>query len=330
MMAQLIKKIQWRYFWQYLLSLVLLGLLDLIIFDFAYQRLLSADFWLNLGINLTAMIVMFNTSTNQRVEQLVGEDSWIVEAEEALQKFAIEKGLDFEDYIAEINFERKKEAYIAHLTAQIQALKVIPRFNPFKPFARRKRRKDLEIWGLKNEELKKKNYYCIQRKELEDRLFKIKNASREEAEEVLLSANIKYDQLTESAILVNKTYVTKKEFESSAQKKLRDNAANFLYIVLYSVFMAGFSRDSLDFVRLTDPAIIFNYLAKTWMLIRQYLNGRSYAPKFVREHIKDHLQKRLDYVKGYWAWRENKRSEVIAHEANYLPREHKNRLYSVS
>lgn len=329
MMVQLIKKIQWRYFWQYLLSLVLLGLLDLIIFDFDYHRLLTADFWLNLAINLTAMIVMFNTSTNQHVEKLVAQDDWIAEAEDALQTFSVEKGLDFEGYVAEVNFERKKEAYIAKLTAQIQALKVIPRFNPLKPFARRRRRKDLEIWGLKNEELKKKNYYCIQRKELEDRLLQIKNASREEAEEILMSVNIEYDQLTESAILVNKTYVTKKEFESSVQKKFRDNAANFVYIALFSIFMAGFNRDSLGITQIT-PAIAFNYLAKTWMLIRQYLNGQNYAPKFVKEHIKDQLQKRLDHVKGYWAWRENKRSEVIAHEANYLPREHKNRLYNVS
>lgn len=329
-MYKLIKKVQWRYFWQYLLSLLLLGLLDLIIFDFAYQRLLSADFWLNLAINLTAMVVMFNTSTNQHVEKLVAQDDWIAEAEDALQTFSVEKGLDFEDYVAEINFQRKKEAYIAQLTTQIQALKVIPRFNLLKPFARRKRRKNLEIWGLKNEELKKKNYYCIQRRELEARLERIKNVTREEAEEILLSVNVEYDQLTESAVLTNKTYVTKKEFESSAQKKIRDNAGNFVYIALYSIFIAGFNRDSLGFTQLT-PAIVFNYLAKTWMLIRQYLNGQNYAPKFVREHVKDQLQKRLDHVKGYWAWsKENKKSEVIAHETNYLPREQQNRLYDVS
>ena len=78
------------------------------------------------------------------------------------------------------------------------------------------------------------------------------------------------------------------------------------------------------------PAIVFNYLAKTWMLIRQYLNGQNYAPKFVREHVKDQLQKRLDHVKGYWAWTKNKKSEVKSLEANNIPREYENRLYDVS
>lgn len=331
-MYNLIKKIKWRFFWQYAIVFVLLGLLDLIIFDFSLQRLLTADFWTNMLVNMTAMILMFNTSTDQTIEKIIEKDEWIKEAEKALLTFSVEKGLDFEDYVAEVNFWRKRDAYISQLEAELQNLKVIPRFNPFRPFARRKRLKDLELWGLKNEEIKRKNYYCIQRKELEERLEWIKNTSRDEVEKYLMSVNVKYDQLTESAVLVNKTYITKNEFESSAHKKIRDNFGQFIYILVYSVFIAGLSKDSIGFTQIT-PSILFNYLSKTWMLLKMYHNGVKYAPKFVDEHIKDHLQKRLNHVKGYWSWKEkhkNVKSEVKHVENHKVQNQYEDRLLQIS
>lgn len=296
-MYKLLKRIDFKYVAMYVLSVILVGLLELITFGLSLERLLSPDFWSNLIIVLTAMILMFFTSANSGIKRIVSNDDNIKNKDQWLVDFGIEKGIDFDDYMAEINEERKREAYIKEVNRKIQKLK------------NKAKKKDLEIWGSNDVELKENNKYCQRMKSL------LEQKTDEHISKNLVYIDIDYDFIKPSTIINDYTPRDQdREFEDGKKKKLRDNQGMFGYTIVYSVFISSFFLSPNTF----DAVLIFNIVAKLMMLLNQYINGRSYSEKFVKEHTIVNLDKRITYAKGYWAWRKN-RKEVTVNETTQLP-----------
>jgi hypothetical protein len=274
----------------YLLSLLLIGIINLIDGQFTPDRLMEPDYWFNTIItNVATLLVLINT-INLFLDKYRNNDE--VNILEQTVKTGVYKDIkgDFDEFIKQTNKQRKISAFKEKIMEQIN--KIEGKASP----------KDLEIIDSNNQELKSKNKVWIKLNRLK------KFLDPEYIDRNILFLNVKYNRLTRR-LITNNVSVKNDEFmfTNKAVKMFSDIMPNYLLSFSLILFFTAFIVDVNDKVTL---AVIMDMVVKLMALIINFINGVSYAKNYTETVVISELQFRLDVLEQYKEW-QKKQPEPI-------------------
>lgn len=146
----------------FLLFIILLvfGCLDFATLTFHLEYITTASYWGTVGTKVIAGVCAYNIGINMLWDAELKKDKVLNDLIEKYNRLIKYKQIDFEYYVVKIfNIEEKTKAYISQINKRIHTLN---RFS---------RGRDRLLYSSdlpENQELKKHNWYCIKRQELED------------------------------------------------------------------------------------------------------------------------------------------------------------------
>ena len=138
----------------------MLGCMDFATLEFHFEYLLQASYWLTVLVKAIAGILAFNIGINLMWDSEIKKNLELTENMKRYDELKTQKQNDFEYYVNKIfNPTEKKIAYISQINRKIYLLN---------KFSRAKDRLLYSSELKERQEEKKRNLYCIKRKELEE------------------------------------------------------------------------------------------------------------------------------------------------------------------
>ena len=154
------------------------GCLDFATLTFNLDALIDPSFWGTVGTKTIAGVAAFNIGINLMIDQEIARNAVLRELIVKYNVLNAKRQIDFEYFVNRVfNRQEKKKAYISKINKRINVLNKLSR------------RKDRLLYSSdlpENQEAKKKNRYCVIRKELENL------KSEEFVEKNLVSLYVRY------------------------------------------------------------------------------------------------------------------------------------------
>lgn len=261
--------LKWRYvpfYAMYFLSLFMVALVDLLMYNFSLDRLLSASYISNiLTISTANMLVLISTIFFE-ADKLKETDERVVETSNKLREDIQTKiEVDIKDFIDEDNLGRKIQAWENHIKRKIMKL-------------------ENKKWTKKRE---------AKIKHLQQKI------TDEYIDQYIDAIKIKYYYVKLSQIIAGfKTKSEVERFESGFMKIIRDISPRFILSITFPIIIATFSLEMKAFT----PALLLSIAAKIVSLLMNYMNGKSYAKVYLDEVVLYNLDYRQKYIARYLAW----------------------------
>lgn len=296
----LIKHLKFKdapYLIMYVAAFMMIGLFDFVDGTFDPAQLLTIDYWRGVTMLMLASVLFLLSAANKNIEKIIKEDQDVQYKSDTLEKVAKSQDLfDFDEYLSEKNRDRKKITYIETIKIKIDRL---DNGIWWIPFVNGGATQDKMIYNGYDEELKKKNEYCIKRNEL-DYLM-----SDEYVDANIDSMNLKFPEMQRSFVTVG--YETTNSLpwitERKSIKMVRDLSPRFLITIGSGAFIASFIPGVAEGI---TAGLVFGVFVKLLVLVANYIGGLEYAPQFVESKVKVDLQYRYEIVLDYHNWKKVK------------------------
>jgi len=277
-------KIRWAnivYVINYLITIVLLGMVSWITAGFDLNFLYSSEFLFDMGItSLAYVIALISTvlwakeheeSSNEIVKQLTSQITKI------FRYVVIRKTL--QEYVYKVNRKNKTIAWKEHIELKIEKLE------------QKRSVKDEVVFNGADELAKSKNKYCRNMKKYE-RLI-----SPEYIDKHIDRVKVDYEKLTMKMLMGSsiKNRSSDNSYTKTSWQMFKDLSPKFVFSWALTIFVASF-RYTFNTL---DASTIINTLAKLGGLLTQIGNGISYGKEFVREYVVKDLTNSKGHLEDY-------------------------------
>ena len=277
--------------------LLVFGCLDFATLTFDIYRITTISYWTTVFTKLVASVCALNIGINLLLDAEIKKDAILGEAIILYEKLNKCKFDDFEYYVVKVyNREIKRKCYIAEINHAIYKLN---RFS---------RKKDRLLYSSdlpEMQEKKKKNRYCIKRKQLEE----LKSDAF--IERNIDSLSVRYRDV-DPAIFELEIDGSQKIQQSKVRGSVnlgrsKVTATTMLSVVLISMVVTGFSlsADQQEFENnMVEAAHWIMKAAEdigiiTWQLFRGIISTRS----IVSNELTAPYVNRNNILKKYYKWR---------------------------
>lgn len=277
--------------------LLVFGCLDFATLTFDISRITTVSYWTTVFTKLIASVCALNIGINLLLDAEIKKDAILGEAIILYEKLNKCKFDDFEYYVVKVyNREVKRRCYIAEINHAIYKLN---RFS---------RKKDRLLYSSdlpEMQEKKKKNRYCIKRKQLEE----LKSDAF--IDRNIDSLSVRYRDV-DPAIFELEIDGSQKIHQSKVRGSVnlgrsKVTATTMLSVVLISMVVTGFSlsADKQEFENNMVEAAHWILKAAedigiiTWQLFRGIISTRS----IVSNELTSPYVNRNNILKKYYKWR---------------------------
>lgn len=297
----------------YLAAILIVGMIDVVDAQFNPLRILTADYWIEVGMMTVANTLVLTSSTNISINKLLLIDPVVLDLNKNIAIAKPKLQPDFTLYVHDLNMDRKTQAYLTLMHNKIEKLNKRASHKSKILWLRQERaQKKLEDIEYPYPEFTgkvfiikwiKKQWHSLWNQRSIKYFRNMKQLKSEMTPEYLKDniemVKVKYPMVKESFIKngVN-TKSTTYDFvvQSDASKKFQDLAPAYLRNIGIGAFMASFFLGPQDGI---TQALIVSISFKMMILIMNWNRGRQYAPKFIIDKIVGDLQYRLDKMLDY-------------------------------
>lgn len=277
-------KIRWAnivFVINYLISIVLLGMVSWISAGFDFNYLKSSEFLFDMGItSLAYTITLISTvlwakeheeQVNEVVKLLVKQITII------FQNVVIRKTL--QEYVYKVNRKNKTIAWKDLIENKIESIEM------------KRSVRDEEIYNSDDDKLKRKNKYCRLMKRYEVMM------TPEYIEKNINHLKVKYDILTMKMLMGSsiRNRSSDNSYTKTGWQMLKDLSPKFIFSWAMTIFVASF-RYTFNTL---DASTIINTLAKLGGLLTQIGNGISYGKEYVKEYVIKDLTNSKGHLEDY-------------------------------
>lgn len=281
-----------------ILSLVFIGVFELVKAGFDLEVFLKASFWINLVTMLLASFLMIlstmeitkNRIVNNTKEGTLGKKA--VDLEEAVNRGSAKIQNDIDRFIAETNLERKKNAWKSKKKSEIYEISNSFNMNDHIQYAQYE---------------KSPQYFDIDRarKKVRQRINLEKQLDEKFIDENILNLKVSYNKITrrmiENGEQDNSDYLD--GLSKGSVVFIKGVGPRFLLSLSITFLFSSFYFDK------NDTYILATIISVTYKLITLLLNanfGRMFAPKYFSETVIHDLQLRRQWLSKYSDWRTEK------------------------
>lgn len=284
--------------------LFVFGCFDFLKLKFHTEFLSNIDYWVQIFTKLIADVCSYNVGINLILDDIIAKDETLQRNKATYDKLNACKQNDFEYYISSVyNPKMKKEAYLNKINYQIHLLN---------RFSRRKDRILYSSTLKENEELKKKNKYCIRRLELETL------KSEEYIEKNLDSLIVNYKDIDPSVFeleIDGAQKVTQGKITGSIRNgRIKGTTTTILGVVMVSMLTTGIALEADKQQFETQAIAAAHYCMKAFsdigIVMWQLFRGIIGAPRIVSNQLTLPYAERNKVLIAYFGWREAKGEEV--------------------
>ena len=282
-----------------ILSLILIGVLELVQAGFDISVLLTANFWVRWFTMFVAsllMIIATMTISRNRIEANQKEGSLgkkATDLEEVVNKCSANIQNDIDRFIAETNLNRKKEAWKIKIKAEIYEISNSFNMNDHIQYAQYE--KSPEYFDISRARPKVRK-----RINLEDKL------DEKYIDENILNLKVKYNKVTrrmiENGERGDKDYLD--GLSNGAIVFIKGVGPRFALSLSVLMFFSSFYFDK------AEQYLLVTIISISFKLITLLMNanfGRVFAKQYFNETVIHDLQLRRQWLTKYNDWREAKR-----------------------
>ena len=296
-----------------LAALLIIGMIDVVNATFSPYRIVTPDYWVEVGLLTIANMLVLTSSTNLTIKELLKTDPDVLLLKALIRKAVLKLKPDFAEFMHRFNLKRKEKKHRYDTTKKISKLNGRTPFMARAHFLEAQRQsKDIRdvklIYPPKLKEggwfwviIKKFFWKLLNRREV-NYFQKMKHylylLTKEWVDSNLEYADISYSEIKPSYIKVGSNNESIYEFEPipDAKKKFKDLAPRFFLNLGLAVFIASF------FLVPQEPttAMILSISVKIIILGMNWQRGRNYAPVFIVEQTMANDQFRYDTLLDYF------------------------------
>jgi len=284
--------------------LIVFGCFDWMHFKFHFDWLTDINFWGKTTMKVVASLCAYNIGINFIVDEVIKRNKNLGNAKYKYEVLNSNKQRDFEYYIHHVyNPNNKKVMYISYINKRINLLN---------KFSRRSDR-ILYVSELPERQAEKeKNKYCIRRKELE--YLK----SDEYIDANIENLKVRYRDIDHTIFeleIGGKQKTTQKNVTGSIAKgRAISTGTGALSIIGVTMFIGSFSvaPNQQEF---TEGAVaaantVVKMCSDIFVIIWQFFRGILSATKIVSQQLTGPYVERVEILKNYYQWREQKGEPV--------------------
>lgn len=275
------------------------GCLDFATLTFNVDALSDPSFWGTVGTKTIAGVAAFNIGINLMIDQEIARNAVLRELIVKYNVLNAKRQVDFEYFVNRVfNRQEKKKAYISKINKRINVLNKLSR------------RKDRLLYSSdlpENQEAKKKNRYCVIRKELENL------KSEEFVEKNLDSLYVRYYEVDPSVFELeidgSPSIRGVKTKGSLAVGRAKATSSVILGMVCASAFFAAFGLTA-DKEQFDDQMVAFwHYFLKAaedlFVILWQTFQGMLRTRRIVSQQYTEPYAGRVSVLTAYLEWRLN-------------------------
>jgi len=246
-----------------LVGALMIGITDYITSGFSWDRIMSSEFWTNLGTTNMGIIMMILSILLMSVDNFKLNDERYLSVTDDIEKFR--KSEDYSEpifnmFCADENRENKKAAYMS---------KMQKKYSKLKPSA-----KDLEIFNGTDEVAKSNNKYCQKEKLLSSQM------DPKYVDKIINKISIKYNTITAKLIFNgvattsrNEDYITKHVW----WQVVKGLAPKFLFGFAITTLISSLSFGLKDGI---TASVIINTASKIFTITSQIYYAISFSKTF--------------------------------------------------
>lgn len=287
-----------------LVILIVFGCFDFATLHFHYEYLQSLSYWTTLLTKTIADICAFNIGINFVIDDVIKRDKVLAQAKVLYEKLNKHKQDDFEYFVMNVyNPKLKKRAYIAKINKQIYILNKVSKAQ------------DKILYSSKleeNQELKKKNKYCIKRARLE--YLK----SDEYIDNNISTLDVRFKDVDPSVFemeIDGSQKVEVAKVNGSIGKGRAVASFNIIWgIMLVSMLTTAIVLEADKEVFESEVVQAMHYCQKALsdigIVIWQFLHGILKTKGIVSRELTNPYAERVKVLKEYYAWRKSEEKWV--------------------
>ena len=273
------------------------GCLDFATLTFNVNALSDPSFWGTVGTKTIAGVAAFNIGINLMIDQEMARNSILRELIVKYNVLNAKRQVDFEFFVTKVfNRQEKKKAYISQINRKINIVN------------RLSRRKDRLLYSSDlpgAEEQRKKNRYCIIRKELENL------KSEEFIEKNIDSLSVRYYEVDPSVFELeidgSPSIRGVKTKGSLALGRAKATSSVIMGMVCVSAFFAAFGLEA-DKNKFDDQMVAFwHYFLKAaedlFVILWQTFQGMLRTRRIVSQQYTEPYAGRVKVLTAYLEWR---------------------------
>ena len=286
--------------------LIVFGCLDFATLTFHAEYLITASYWGTIGTKMVAAICALNVGINMMLENEIKKSEELRRNKEDYEKLIKLKDTDFEFFVTHVfNVKLKIRAYLNQINYQIHLL------NKFS------KRRDRLLYSSdlpENQEKKKKNRYCIKRKELEDL------KSDEYIQKNVDNLVVRYSEVDPAVfeLEINGAQRTTgvKTTGSITLGRVKESSTIIWSMLLLSMLTTSFGLEASKEEFANNMVAFWHYCLKavedTGVVLWQFFNGTLRARKIVSTQLTLPYAGRNSVLKEYINWREETKAKESA------------------
>lgn len=291
------------YFVLILLSLIFIGLLELMKAGFNFSIFKQADFWLNIITMCLASLLMICMALSiklNRIETNLNEGTPGLQAKqlrEAVNIGSANINNDIDRFIAETNLKRKKEAWKAKIKTEIFNLSNTFSMNDHIQYAQYE--KSPEYFNINQARSKVRKRILLEEKlnntYIDNNILNLKVRYTRITRQMIENGQLGYDDSLDSLSKSGKIFV-------------KNVAPKFLLSISFTLFISSFYFDTKQ---INTINVIISFAYKLIILIINANFGRQFAKQFFNETTIHDLQLRRQWLTKYSDWRESKQKSKM-------------------
>lgn len=286
--------------------LIVFGCLDFATLTFHGEYLLTASYWGTIGTKMIAAICALNVGINMMLENEIKKSEELHRNKDEYERLIKLKDTDFEYFVVRVfNIKLKIKAYLNQINYQIHLL------NKFS------RRSDRLLYSSdlpENQEKKKKNHYCIKRKELED--LKSDDYIQKNIDNLV----VKYSEVDPAVfeLEINGAQKTAgvKTTGNITLGRIKESSTIIFSMLALSMLTTSFGLTASKEQFESQMVAFWHYCLKavedTGVVLWQFFNGTLRARKIVSSQLTLPYAGRNIVLKEYINWREETKAKDSA------------------
>jgi hypothetical protein len=282
----------------FLIALALTGMFSWISAGFRDDPLRDPSFWFSLSISLIINLFSFMSAITYDLPEQLEKNPQIIERESALLDFNLSIDPNrLEQFVVEINYERKKSVYLTKIERKIA--KFIKKYKPSLA--------DRRIWQKGTDEEKANNEYCV----LLNELHYLK--SEDYMKENLLYMEIKYPEVTSGMIISQSMsregklgYIYKNSQKATwwISKTLPRYAATTSLSIAWATF---FITTTISI----GPTFWIDFAVRLVGMLLNVMFGFYLTRAYVKNIVLGDLDFRLSLARQFVIWQNKQKNEVV-------------------
>ena len=280
--------------------LAIFGCLDFATLTFHYEYIFTASYWGTVVTKTIAGVCAFNIGINLIIDQEIMNNAVLQNLISRYIELQSKKQIDFEYFVHRVfNREEKKKAYVSMINRKLYRLN---------RFSRRRDRLLYDSELPEMQEKKKKNRYCIKRRELE--MLKEDSFVEKNIDSIFVRYLEVDPAVFELEIDGSPSLRGVKTRGSLGVGRIKASSSVILGMIGFSMFATAFALEA-DAAQFEDQMEAFwHYFMKTIedaaVVLWQTMQGMLRTRKIVSQQMTEPYSGRVTVLTAYLEWRLNK------------------------